>query len=135
MKSESTTQLALATMVRLKPAAVFECQLDVHAKRILGTVPYSWSFAMRDLPPGPKLRVPPASGAPSSRRPAVRSMRDPDELEALLQQMIPGDPRRGNRQGQGRIAPAPRRRGAQNSEPAARSDREVVNLADRSPAL
>ena len=54
MKPESATQQAPATMVKLAPAAVFQCELDVHAKRILGTVPYSWSFAMRDLPPGPK---------------------------------------------------------------------------------
>ena len=74
VKPESTTQQALATMIKLKPAAVFQCELDVHAKRILGTVPYSWSFAMRHLPPGAKLRVPPVTGAPSSRQPAIRSM-------------------------------------------------------------
>ena len=59
-------------MVRMKSAAVFKCELDVRAKRILGTVPYSWSFAMRDLPPGPKLRVPPTVGARSSRPAATR---------------------------------------------------------------
>ena len=51
-----------STMVKLAATLVFTCKLDVRAKRILGTVPYSWSFAMQDLPPGRKLAMPPALG-------------------------------------------------------------------------
>ena len=79
----------IPAMVKLKPSAVFQCELDVRARRILGTVPYSWSFAMRDLPPGGKLRVPPAMGAQvieASRHPAQL---DPDDLELILQKLIP----------------------------------------------
>jgi hypothetical protein len=75
---------APATMVKLASETVFTCDIDVRAKRILGTVPYSWSFGMRSLPPGQKLRVPPALGqliVKTSRHPAES---DPDELERLL---------------------------------------------------
>jgi hypothetical protein len=88
LKPESTLQQAPATMVKLASAVVFPCELDVRAKRILGTVPYSWSFAMRDLPPGRKLRVPPALGkliVETSRHPAES---DPDELERLLRNTL-----------------------------------------------
>ena len=92
VKSDSGAQQVPATVVRMKPASVFQCELDVRAKRILGTVPYSWSFAMRDLPPGWKLRVPPAIGVrmvEAVRHPATS---DPDELELLLQKIIPTTP-------------------------------------------
>jgi hypothetical protein len=95
VKPDSTAQPALASMVKLKTAVVFQCDLDVHAKRILGTVPFSWSFAMRELPPGAKLPVPPASGArivAATRRPVDT---DPDKLEVLLQQIIPTTPDAG----------------------------------------
>jgi hypothetical protein len=95
VKPESTVQPAFAAMVRLKPAVVFQCELDVHAKRILGTVPFSWSFAMRELPPGVKLPVPPATSArivAATRRPVDL---DPDDLEVLLQQIIPTTPDAG----------------------------------------
>ena len=88
MKLESAPQQAPVTMVKLAADAVFPCELDVRAKRILGTVPYSWSFGMRDLPPGRKLRVPPALGAlivETSRHPAES---DPDELERLLRKTL-----------------------------------------------
>lgn len=92
VKSESGPQQVPGTVVRMKSAAVFQCELDVRAKRILGTVPYSWSFAMRDLPPGSRLRVPPAVGVrmvEASRHPANS---DPEELELLLQEIIPSTP-------------------------------------------
>jgi hypothetical protein len=63
---------------------MYQCDIDVHAKRILGTIPYSWSFAVRSLPPGQKLRVPPVLGqliVKTTRRPAES---DADELERLL---------------------------------------------------
>jgi hypothetical protein len=84
---------APAAMVRMKSAAVFQCELDVRAKRILGTVPYSWSFAMRELPPGTKLPVPPALGpqiVEATRRSAEPS--DSEDLELLLQKHIPATP-------------------------------------------
>ena len=88
MKPESGAQQAPATMVKLAANAVFSCELDVKAKRILGTVPYSWSFAMPDLPPGQQVRVPPALGSlivETSRHPAEC---DPDELERLLRKTL-----------------------------------------------
>jgi hypothetical protein len=35
----------------------FDCAIDVQAKRVLGTVPYSYSFAMRKLPPGHEIPI------------------------------------------------------------------------------
>ncbi|MGO9601752.1 MAG: hypothetical protein ACLP7Q_27585 [Isosphaeraceae bacterium] len=39
-------------VVELPPSLVYDCPLDVEAKRLLRTVPVSWSFAMTELPPG-----------------------------------------------------------------------------------
>jgi hypothetical protein len=39
-------------VIDLAPKTTFDCELDVQAKRVLGTVPYSWDFAIRKLPPG-----------------------------------------------------------------------------------
>jgi hypothetical protein len=39
MKPEPAAQQVIATMVKMNPAAVFQCDLDVRAKRILGMVP------------------------------------------------------------------------------------------------
>lgn len=39
-------------VVELPPSLVYDCPLDVEAKRVLRTVPVSWSFAMTELPPG-----------------------------------------------------------------------------------
>jgi hypothetical protein len=39
-------------VVELPPSLVYDCSLDVKAKRLLKAVPISWSFAMRELPPG-----------------------------------------------------------------------------------
>jgi hypothetical protein len=87
MRSGSGQQ-APATMVRLASDPIFKCELDVRAYRILGTVPYSWSFAMRSLPPGKELRVPPALGAlivETTRHPADA---DIDELERLVMKVL-----------------------------------------------
>ncbi len=45
------------TEARLLATPVFECPLDVHASRVLGT-PIAWSFAIRQLPPGRELTFP-----------------------------------------------------------------------------
>ncbi len=39
-------------IIDLAPKTTFDCELDVQAKRVLGTVPYSWDFAIRKLPDG-----------------------------------------------------------------------------------
>ncbi len=84
MLPETKPQKAPATLVRLGSKPVFDCQLDVKVRRILGTVPFSWSFALRTLPPGKALRVPPALGeliATTARHPADG---DTEELERML---------------------------------------------------
>ncbi len=44
-------------VIDLAAKTTFDCELDVQAKKLLGMVPISWSFAMRKLPPGQKLKV------------------------------------------------------------------------------
>jgi len=99
MLPESRSLKAPSALVRLGANPMFDCQLDVRAKRILGTVPYSWSFAMKKLPDGKPLRVPPDLGelmASMSRHPAES---DEKELERLLTQTLATlpDPDRGLR--------------------------------------
>jgi hypothetical protein len=84
MPLETKSQRAPSALVRLGSDPIFDCQIDVRAKRILGTVPYSWSFAMRSLPPGRPLRIPPALGeliALTNHRPDES---DTEELERQL---------------------------------------------------
>jgi hypothetical protein len=45
------------SVVLLSPNTVFQCAVDVQARRVLGTVPYSWSFAMQKLPPGKPIPI------------------------------------------------------------------------------
>jgi hypothetical protein len=49
---EGTDRPAPGRVVELPPNLVYECRLDVKAKRLLGALPVSWSFAMTGLPPG-----------------------------------------------------------------------------------
>ncbi len=58
MRPETEPQLAPSALVKLSAKSIFDCELDVKAKRILGAFPFSWSFAMRTLPPGVSVRVP-----------------------------------------------------------------------------
>ena len=105
MRLHPESQQPPATIVKLAADLTFWCELDVHAKRILGTVPYSWSFAMKTLPPGKKMRVPPALGkqiVETSRHPAES---DPDELERLLMETLSPPPDPGGVAGQGTAAP------------------------------
>ncbi len=62
MRPETEPQQPPVALVHLGKPPVYDCGLDVQAKRVLGMVPYSWSFAMRALPPGRSLRIPPALG-------------------------------------------------------------------------
>lgn len=45
-------------LVEIRPNLTYECGIDVKAKRLLGTIPISWSFAMQDLLPGRNRTVP-----------------------------------------------------------------------------
>jgi hypothetical protein len=88
MAPESETQHPPQALVKLKEDPVYDCQLDVHAKRLLNTIPYSWSFAMRSLPPGRTVRVP----APLGKQ-IVAMVRhpldaDPEELERALMTIL-----------------------------------------------
>jgi hypothetical protein len=68
--------------------SVFDCGLDVHAKRVLGTVPYSWSFAVRGLPPGQRVKVTKPLGekiVAVTKRPVDV---DPEVLETMLRQLL-----------------------------------------------
>jgi hypothetical protein len=94
MRPDQKPAQAPATLVKLESDGAFDCQIDVRAKRILGTVPYSWSFAMRTLPPGRALRVPAAVGqhivsVTSVRKPAGEMV---DELERLLMETLAAVP-------------------------------------------
>jgi hypothetical protein len=48
--------------LRLISAPLFDCPIDVQATRLLGTIPVTWSFAVRELPPGTDLDVSPELG-------------------------------------------------------------------------
>ena len=75
-------------MIDLASKTNFDCQLDVQAKRLLGTVPYSWSFAMRKLPPGQRIKMPKPLGeklvAVTNRPIDV----DAEELEKMLRKVL-----------------------------------------------
>ncbi len=75
-------------VIDLPPKLNFDCELDVHAKRVLGTVPYSWSFAMRRLPTGTAIKV----AKPLGEKLVMVAKRpvdvDPAELEKLLRKTL-----------------------------------------------
>jgi len=88
MRPESEPQLAPSALVKLSTKAIFECELDVKVKRILGAIPFSWSFAMRTLPPGVSVRIPPDVGeliVTIAKRPASG---DAKELERSLVKIL-----------------------------------------------
>jgi hypothetical protein len=43
----------------LPPGLIYDSEVDVLASRLLGTVPFNWSFAVRSLPPGRSMALPP----------------------------------------------------------------------------
>jgi hypothetical protein len=72
----------------LSPQMTFDCEVDVHAKRVLGTIPYSWSFAMRKLPPGQRIKVNKPLGekiVAVTKRPVDV---DPEALESMLRKIL-----------------------------------------------
>jgi hypothetical protein len=88
MLPESEPQQPPQALVKLAGDPVYDCQLDVRARRLLNTIPVSWSFAMRSLPPGRTLRVPVPVGqqiAATARRPVDA---DPERLEQALSTIL-----------------------------------------------
>jgi len=88
MAQETKSQKAPSKLVRLEAKPVYDCRIDVRAKRILGMVPFSWSFALTSLPPGPWLPVPLELGkliAVTNRHPDEG---DIEELERLLMKTL-----------------------------------------------
>jgi hypothetical protein len=74
-------------VIELAPKFAFDCELDVQARRLLG-VPFSWSFAMRELPKGTRSKVEKPLGeklvAVANRPISV----DPEELEKMLRKIL-----------------------------------------------
>lgn len=68
--------------VEVAVGTTFGCGLDVEASRLLGAVPYSWSFAMKGLPPGDRRAMPGALRAWAGKVP--RTGEDVDALEAAV---------------------------------------------------
>jgi hypothetical protein len=92
MLPETKPQKAPASLVRLGSKPIFDCQLDVKARRILGTVPFSWSFALRTLPPGKALRVPAALGELITTTARHPNEGDTEELERELMKTLAAVP-------------------------------------------
>jgi hypothetical protein len=44
-------------VIEVAPKTIYQCAVDVQARRVLGVVPYSWTFAMQKLPPGQALAI------------------------------------------------------------------------------
>ena len=85
------SRVAAETMVLVKPGVVYDCALDVSADRIFGTVPVSWSFAIRSLPPG-QTRSVPTDVQPWSVK-DVRSPLETNQLEEALRLVLVDSPR------------------------------------------
>jgi hypothetical protein len=88
MRPEGEPQLPPAAIVKLGTKAIYDCELDVKARRILGAIPLSWSFAMRTLPPGTSVRVPADLGASIVTFAKRPSDGDPNELERELARIL-----------------------------------------------
>jgi len=93
-------------MIVLAPKTRFDCAVDVRARRLFGTIPVSWSFAMRGLPPGRSVRVPAALG-----QQVVATIRHPAEVEAedlermLRKVLFPAPDAEANKAGYSTMAP------------------------------
>jgi hypothetical protein len=88
MRPEAEPQLPPSALVKLSTKSIFDCELDVKAKRILGAIPFSWSFAMRSLPPGISVRVPAELGeliVTTAKRPGDANAK---KLERLLARIL-----------------------------------------------
>jgi hypothetical protein len=73
-------------VIELPSALVYDCALDVQARRLLGAIPVSWSFAMTGLPPGPARTL---GGDPTWWTEAMgRNLIDAEALERGLRQAL-----------------------------------------------
>jgi hypothetical protein len=86
LPAEGWAHVGPKSLVLLPSSLVFHCGIDVDAERILGTVPYSWSFAMKALPEGTQIRVPEA--LQTILRDPKRMATDPAGLEARLRSLV-----------------------------------------------
>jgi hypothetical protein len=57
--SDPDTTSSSQPVARQFTTPVFDSPLDVSATKILGNIPVSWSFAIRELPPGADVPLPP----------------------------------------------------------------------------
>jgi hypothetical protein len=69
--------------VRVLTSNVFDCPMDIQARRVLG-VPVAWSFAMRELPPGTPLSIP-----EDLARLLLSASPDPDHSVRLERALVP----------------------------------------------
>lgn len=44
-------------VIDVAPKTIYRCGVDVQARRVLGMVPFSWTFAMQKLPPGQAIPI------------------------------------------------------------------------------
>jgi hypothetical protein len=84
-------KVPVQTVARLVSSPVFDCPLDVKASKILGNIPVSWSFAIRELPPGFNLALPPDLNnlLSSMNEDASHSARIEQALIAFLKDAVP----------------------------------------------
>ena len=75
---ERTGERLSADLVESPPPCRFDCALDVSACRLLGTLPVSWSFAMRELPPGRHLSYPEGCDEGADAQAIERALRRAD---------------------------------------------------------
>src|SRR5262249_16849184 len=73
-------------MVVLRPDLVFECPIHVKARRLLGAVPVSWSFATQALPPGQVRSVGPTLARLLTAIPGRKA--NPQALEEALRSTL-----------------------------------------------
>ncbi len=90
--ADPSSRVPAQELVRLPRDLVFECRLDVSARSVLGSVPVSWSFAMTELPPGQRQRMPSPLRAWSVQTPRTR--RENARLEMILRHSLMDDERR-----------------------------------------
>ena len=66
-------------VIDLAPKTTFDCELDVQAKRVVVVgIPFSWSFAIRKLPPG---RAVPLKGNKALGEKIVTITKHPNEVD------------------------------------------------------
>jgi hypothetical protein len=82
---------AIPTVARWFTTPVFDSPLDVSASKILGGIPVSWSFAIRELPPGADVPLPPqlSSLLDGESIEEARAAQIEQSFSALLEQQGP----------------------------------------------